>query len=223
MAIRYEDLTGKRFGKLTVLGRNYEKTNGKRNWDCVCDCGNLRVVSTGLLNNGSVRKCSLCCKKAQSENAIRVSKNKHGMVNSKLWKIWYGMRARCRNPKINGYKNYGGRGIKVCEEWDKSFVSFMEWANKNGYKEGLSIDRIDPNGNYEPSNCRWVTRLEQANNKRTSFFVSYNGETHTISEWSRITGINQNTLQSRIKRYGWSVERAICTIPKTGGHYGENL
>ena len=135
----------------------------------------------------------------------------HGMTKTKIWKTWRAMRERCYVPCVGGYKNYGGRGIKVCDEWNASFENFMEWAYANGYKENLSLDRIDVNGNYEPNNCRWVTFLEQANNKRTSHFLEYNGEIKTITEWSRITGINKNTLLSRVTKYGWSVERALNT------------
>lgn len=216
---RYEDLTGRRFGKLLVLGENHSTKRNRRYWNCRCDCGNTRIVPTAFLNNGRVEKCSSCCKKAQSENAIKVSKSKHGMVKTKLWRCWRSMRTRCSYPRTNGYNNYGGRGIKVCDEWDKSFEKFMEWAYSNGYEENLTLDRIDVNGDYCPENCRWLTIKQQANNKRTNFVITHNGVSHTLSEWSEITGINKNTLESRLKKYGWETERALSVKPKVGGNY----
>lgn len=207
----YEDLSGRKFGKLLVINRNYEVKNGKRNWNCLCECGNTRVVTTGALNGGKMQKCRKCSKESRIEYLKKMPRKGHGMTKTKIWKTWRAMRERCYVPCVGGYKNYGGRGIKVCDEWNASFENFMEWAYANGYKENLSLDRIDVNGNYEPNNCRWVTFLEQANNKRTSHFLEYNGEIKTITEWSRITGINKNTLLSRVTKYGWSVERALNT------------
>ena len=218
---RYEDLTGKRFGKLKVISlENYYRGKKKRCWKCVCDCGNERIVLTTQLNRGVTTKCSACGKKAQAENAIKVSKSRHGMVNTHLWMSWYGMRVRCYEPKTNGYENYGGRGITVCDEWKNSFENFRDWALSHGYKDGLTIDRIDVNGNYEPSNCRWATNKEQSNNKRNNHVLELSGEKHTISEWSEITGINKNTIHSRVVKYGWSVERALTEKPKFGGSNG---
>lgn len=218
---KFDDLTGKRFGQLTVVSLNTEEHKDKRRyWNCRCDCGNERVVLTAFLNNGATTRCKLCCKKEKSENAIRMSKDKHGMVKTHSWKTWRRIRQRCYYPKINGYANYGGRGISVCDEWNNCFESFRDWAFENGYKEGLSIDRIDVNGNYEPSNCRWVSIKEQANNKRNSHVLEFNGQRHTISEWAETTGINKNTIRSRIEKYGWIVERALTVKPINGGRYG---
>jgi hypothetical protein len=108
------------------------------------------------------------------------------------------MKQRCNNPNAKCYERYGGRGIKICNEW-YTFEPFYKWALTTGYKEGLSIDRIDNNGNYEPNNCRWIDAKAQANNRRSSRFVTHNGETHTIAEWSNITGIKSSTLFERLK------------------------
>jgi hypothetical protein len=120
------------------------------------------------------------------------------------------MKARCYRKSTAPYARYGGRGITVCDEWRNSFTSFRDWALSNGYAEGLSLDRIDYNGNYEPSNCRWVTIKEQENNRCNNNRIEYNGEIRTISEWSEILGISQYALRHRIQR-GWSIERALTT------------
>ena len=124
---------------------------------------------------------------------------KHGYGNygNRLYKTWRDIKERCGNPNI---KNYGGRGIKVCPEWENDFLVFREWALNNGYSDDLTIDRIDVNGNYEPSNCRWATNKAQANNRRSNILITYNGETHTISEWSDITGIKYWKIIQRHRR-----------------------
>lgn len=134
----------------------------------------------------------------------------HGMSKTKLYRAWDSMKARCYRKTTAPYPRYGGRGISVCYEWRESFISFMDWSIANGYSDGLSLDRIDPNGNYEPSNCRWVTMKEQENNKPSNRWVEYCGETHTISEWCGILGLSYHALRNRLRR-GWSVERALTT------------
>ena len=124
------------------------------------------------------------------------------------------MKARCYYKTTAPYANYGGRGITVCDEWRESFTAFRDWAFGNGYVEGLSLDRIDPNGNYEPSNCRWVTLKDQGNNRRNNRRIEYNGETHTISEWGEIVGIARHVLYHRLDR-GWSVQKALTTKERT--------
>ena len=119
------------------------------------------------------------------------------------------MKTRCNNPNVLEYKDYGGRGITVCDEWQHSYETFRDWARLNGYMDDLTIDRIDVNGNYEPSNCRWSTRKEQANNRRSNKLITFNGETHNIQEWSDIVGVNDITLRNRLYKYGWSVEKAV--------------
>ena len=138
----------------------------------------------------------------------------HGMYGTKLYKTWNNMISRCYCKSFRKYRNYGGRGITVCDEWKASFVSFMEWAMANGYREDLTIDRIDVNGNYEPSNCRWLTNEEQQLNKRTNRNIEYNGEIHPLTKWAKITGIHPKTISTRIDR-GWSVEEALTKGVKT--------
>lgn len=129
----------------------------------------------------------------------------------KLRPVWRGMKARCYNPKALKYRYYGARGIMVCEEWKSSYRAFYEWAMNNGYADGLTLDRIDVNGNYEPDNCRWVTIAEQNRNKRNNRRLTYGGETKTVSEWSEITGIPHAVIYCRIVTHKWSVESALTT------------
>lgn len=130
---------------------------------------------------------------------------KHGMAGTRLYRAWTNMRNRCNRKADKEYKHYGGRGIKVCEEWKNDFETFKEWALSNGYYDNLTLDRIDTNGNYEPNNCRWITRKAQNNNMTTNVRLTYNGITHNLSEWSEITGISYPTIQGRVRR-GWKTE-----------------
>lgn len=133
---------------------------------------------------------------------------KHGMRNTRLYNIWRSMRQRCSNPKRANYHNYGGKGVKVCSEWDSDFIHFYTWAMENGYSESLSIDRIDSDGDYEPSNCRWASYKEQNNNRYSNKFIEFAGQRHTIAEWGDITGIKAATIWARLNK-GWSIERAL--------------
>lgn len=131
----------------------------------------------------------------------------HGLRKHPLYGVWANMKTRCENPNDKHYSRWGGRGIRVCEEWH-DFKRFYDWAISNGYSEGLTIDRIDNNGNYEPSNCRWVTVLEQNQNKRNVILLTHNGETKTCAEWSRMFGLSKNTVYSRFHK-GWTVEQCL--------------
>jgi hypothetical protein len=133
---------------------------------------------------------------------------KHGKNGQRLCNIWYSMIARCEHKNNRGYEGYGGRGIKVCDEWHDVNV-FYKWALSNGYADNLTIDRINNDGNYEPSNCRWVTRKEQANNRRTNVYVEYRGKKYTVDELAETHGINSDVLRARIFNHGWTLERAL--------------
>lgn len=134
---------------------------------------------------------------------------KHGKRYSKLYNVWNVMKQRCYNPNNKRYKDWGARGIAVCSEWKDDFMNFYEWAMSNGYKEGLTIDRIDNSGNYEPNNCRWITNKEQARNRRSNINYTINGETRCILEWCEILGLKPKTVYQRIHYYNWTIEQAL--------------
>lgn len=152
-----KDLTGKKFGKLSVVEMCGKSKAGQSLWLCVCDCGNKTTVQYGNLTSGYTKSCG----------CLRGRPKQTGMSHTRIYHIWYGMKQRCYNPKSPKYKNWGGRGITLCDEWKDDFFAFRDWAIANGYREDLTIDRINVNGNYEPSNCRWATLQEQGSNKRT--------------------------------------------------------
>lgn len=200
MSFRVKDITGERFGMLTVIGYDHSYKT-RTYWNCLCDCGNTRIVSKDHLKRLDTTDCG-CTRKH-----IPTSK-KHGMSRSRLYSIWSLMKARCSNPNRPEYKHYGGRGICVYDGWLK-FEAFAEWAKANGYNENLTIDRIDNNGNYCPDNCRWVTQKEQTSNTRKNRYITYNGETKTITQWATEYGLEYYQLKNRLDRFNWSFERAI--------------
>lgn len=205
---RFEDLTGRRFGRLTVLSRgdDYVSPKGYRNttWNCLCDCGNHVNVRGCNIRNGVSRSCG--CIRVDHPNRLT-----HGMNGTRIYGIWKGMKDRCLNERSESYKDYGGRGVTIFEDWLNSFESFYNWALQSGYRDDLSIDRIDVNGNYEPSNCRWSTADVQANNKRNNHLLTYEGRTQTISQWAKELGIHSGKIKDRINKCGWSVERTLTT------------
>lgn len=136
---------------------------------------------------------------------------KHGLCETRLYSIWTNMKSRCNNPNHPDYHNYGGRGVQVCKEWEDNFYCFYQWAMSNGYADSLTIDREDNDGNYCPENCRWVSKVIQANNKRNNPMFEYKGDTHTLKEWSRILSIPYMTLRKRILSLNWSISKAFET------------
>ena len=194
------NLIGQKFDRLLVIGKaaKYISPSGhKQNqWLCKCECGKEVAVTTAHLKSGHTKSCGCIQREKARINGL---KKKHGLTKTRIHRIWTQMKTRCFNTNDEHYKDYGGRGITVCEEWMNSLLAFYDWAMSNGYKEGLTIDRIDVNGNYEPSNCRWATMKEQSKNKRNTVFVTLDGITKTLLEWSEITGIKYQTLFSRYK------------------------
>lgn len=207
---RIKDLTGKQIGRLTVLGRGADKTakSGKRiiQWRCQCACGNVTLVTTGHLCKGHTQSCG--CLKSEAARKTGKANLTHGQADSRLHHIWMCMKSRCNYQKNKRFKDYGERGVVVCEAWSDSFESFRDWALSNGYRDDLTLDRIDVNGDYSPENCRWASVYVQANNKRNNRRISVGGETHTVAEWSRIMGINDGTIRARLKK-GWTEYDAV--------------
>lgn len=203
--IKMDDLTGQRFGRLTVVrpDKYSPKSHGTR-WLCKCDCGKQKTVLASCLKRGLTISCG-CFSSEQKSKRTKT----HGFGNrDRLYRIWSNMKSRCYSQTDRNFKRYGARGIEICQEWRTDFLKFREWAIANGYQDGLSIDRIDNNKGYSPDNCRWADRTTQSNNRRTNVFITYHGETHTIAEWAMITGVKSATLASR-KAHGWSDEECI--------------
>lgn len=182
-------------------------------WECKCDCGETTIVQSGNLRSGHTKSCGCF----EIENKQKVSERmvvKHGNTNTRLFHIWQSMLERCY-CNGNGFKNYGERGISVCEEW-RDFSNFKEWSLENGYVEDAprgvcTIDRIDVNGNYEPSNCRWVANKVQQNNRRNNFMVTYNGKTQSLKLWTEELGLPYRTILARLRHGKWSVDEAFNT------------
>lgn len=172
------DLTGQRFGKLTVLAYHHKGENRQSHWLCKCDCGKETIVAGNNFKRNNTTSCG--CASIEFTKNINLS---HGLSRSRIYSTWISMKTRCLNENTNYYKHYGGRGITICDEWVNDFATFNEWAINNGYSEKLSIDRIDNNGNYEPNNCRWSTQKEQANNTRSNRFTTIYGVTKTAAQW----------------------------------------
>jgi len=196
------DLTGQRFGRLVVLERAENAKDGSICWKCKCDCGKIIVTRANSLRMNRTKSCG-CLQKEYFKTSHKESK-------TKFYKLWHGIIERCENSTNGSYKNYGAKGITICEEWH-NYENFKNWALNNGYKEGLSIDRIDNNKGYYPENCRWVTFIKQQNNKKDNHYITYNGKTQSISDWARELGTKYYTIHARIKR-GWTEEEAI-SIP----------
>lgn len=203
--MRLDDLTGKRFGRLTVVSRAENGKGSRARWLCRCDCGNERVVYGYSLKSGNTRSCG--CLRAETSKDKATT---HGMSKTSLFHVWWAMMERCTNKNSKSYKNYGGRGISVCDEWLDS-TTFFNWALSSGYEEGLTIERIDVNDGYKPSNCKWVTKKEQARNKTNSFIVEIDGESKCLAEWCEIYEINYFTVHQRIAKLGWSPIKALTT------------
>lgn len=204
MGKKAEDLTGQRFGRLTVIRRDDSRKKAAY-WLCVCDCGNEKVVQSCHLRSGATVSCGCL----HMENAFKSNWSTHGGSGTRLYAEWIGMKGRCCNKRNKRYPDYGGRGIKVCSEWLDSFEAFREWALANGYQDDLTIERKDVNGDYCPENCCWATQKEQQNNRRNNHLLTYKGKTQTLTQWAAETGINEMALRSRINKLHWSTERAL--------------
>lgn len=209
--IDVNDIVGKKFNRLTVLSFDHKKPHPNPTkgyfyfYKCQCECGNITVVKRERLISLETKSCG--CYGKELRHSLLATKRE---LNYRLYRIWCGMKQRCYNPNNERYIHYGNKGISICSEWLENYDNFYNWAINNGYSEKLSIDRIDNNSNYEPSNCRWTNAKNQATNRTTTNFITYNNQTLSISEWSCKLGINRYTLDSRIER-GWSIEKAFNT------------
>lgn len=209
------DLTGHKYGRLTVLEFSHFKRSprGHKNayWKCACDCGKMVVKPAQGLRNGSVKSCG--CFRAD-ENKRRFSKP----YDRRLLSVHSGMMTRCYDQNFKYYDYYGGRGIAVCDEWygKEGLDAFRKWAMENGYKRGLQIDRIDNDKGYSPDNCRWVDRFEQGKNKRNNVWVTINGETKILAEWCRILDMDYSTVKKRRSENGWTVAESLLIPPMRG-------
>lgn len=204
------DLTGQKFGRWTVVAeaeKDPSIISRSKRWLCQCECGTRRVVSANSLMSGRSLSCG--CYHSEIMRDVGATNATHGLSSSRLYAIFKHMNNRCSNPNDIRYEEYGGRGIRVCDEW-ASFGAFAEWALTHGYRDTLSIDRIDVNGDYCPDNCRWSTPKEQAINRRSSVLYEYNGQTHCISEWAEIFGMNYTKLWKRLHN-GWDIAKALTT------------
>ena len=207
-----QNLIGLKFGRLTVINFHHSvpryypngSLRGHRHyWSCLCECGNYKIVEQYQLTSGNTQSCGCLAKERAKTNFV-----KHNLTNHRLYNIYAHIKQRCNKPDCKEYKNYGGRGIKLCYEWNIDFLNFYNWSINNGYADNLTIDRIDVNGNYEPSNCRWVSYKVQNNNKRNNFLVTIYNRTQTLSEWCDEKNLNYSKIQSRLKR-GWLLEDAM--------------
>lgn len=219
-----KDWVGRRFGHLEIIGA-YNKKN--RTFPCKCDCGNVKNVRAVELSGGATKSCGVNC------IARRMESKTFGCTNRRIAGIWYGMHERCYSQKSTSYKYYGARGISICDEWIDDYKAFQDWALAHGYRDDLTIDRIDNDGNYCPENCRWATMKEQMANQRprskfkrspynriAKFRYTINGQTKNLKEWCDIYKVQYPTTVYRIKTKGMSAEEALTAPPlPRGGPY----
>ena len=209
--INPSDYIGKTFHYLTVISYEGSVKYGKRNFYsvlCRCKCGTQRLFPLTKIKTGASKSCGCYAAIVNSARA------KHGLTNHLLYGVWCSMIRRCTKVKDKNYESYGGRGISVCIEWKTDFKTFYNWCIENGYEKGLELDRRENDGDYEPGNCRFVTRTINVRNTRANRIITYNGQTMCVSEWAEHLGIKKTTLKDRILS-NWSVERAFTTPVKS--------
>lgn len=195
-----------KFGRLTVLEIQRKETSAKSRriyWKCRCDCGNLTVVRGDCLTSGNTTSCG--CYNRDKKTALIDNRTK-----DKLYHVYYGMKQRCNNPNDKQFKHYGGRGIRISEEWN-TYEAFRDWAILNGYEENhnLSIERIDVNGDYSPGNCKWIPANRQSCNTRKTIWLEYNGKTMCLNDWAKELNVNKNTLYHWIRDKGMTISEII--------------
>ncbi len=199
---KFKDITGQRFGRLVAI-----KYLGNRYWLCACDCTNTKSIRGNRLRNGTTKSCGCICKETPNSRT-------HGYTGTRTFNIWQAMKARCTNSNHTHYESYGGRGIEICKRWSKfeNFLADMGEADKN-----MTLERINNDVGYNKTNCKWATRLHQANNRRSNKYIEHNGVRKTYAQWSRHLGGCARLVQSRLSK-GWSEERAVTTPAKRAAH-----
>lgn len=209
-------IIGQQFGRWTVLYRVPDHIDKSGNhhvyYHCVCECGTEKDVGASGLYSGRSKSCGCLHKENAKKTAIELFTT-HGDSKNRLYRIWTDMKRRCLNPNRKNYPNYGGRGIGICDEW-LDYLSFQQWALNNGYADSLSIDRIDNDGNYEPSNCRWVSHVVQANNRRSNVYVCFNDITRSIADWARFYDVDYDELQKLYSHYEIPFDMCIDRLTK---------
>lgn len=199
-------------GLLSIIEYLGSALYGKKRYKivlCRCECGNEKIIQLHKFNSEKIRSCGCLLIKWRKSFRINHKKITHGYTNHELYGTWVGMVSRCYNKNISAYKYYGERGIIVCQEWLSEFINFYDWAIENGYKKGLTLDRIDNDGNYNPYNCRWATRKQQCNNTRSNKIVELSGIKMSMSEACDKLGANYKIIHQRVHRDGLSFDDAI--------------
>jgi len=195
---------GDKYNNLTII-EEVEKYNGRRYFRCLCDCGQETIARFISLRSGKTKSCG--CRKIIN---LRTNAIRHGKHKTRLYRVWAGMIQRCYNKNAKAHKHYGYRGIIIDETWRNDFLNFERWALENGYKDNLTIERLNVNGNYVPSNCIWIPQSHQMRNTRRSKILTLNGESHCVTEWARKIGIANSSMVKRLKN--WPIEKALSTI-----------
>lgn len=211
------DLTGNRYGRLLVIERA-DNLNGHVRWRCKCDCGNECVVHGTSLKSGNTTSCG--CYRIENAKRLYSSVRQN---DKRLYSVWNAIKQRCTNKKSRSYPNYGGRGIKMDKEWADNYESFYNWAMRSGYKKDLQIDRIDYDGDYCESNCRFVDKVTQANNKRNVKLYTIDGVTKSLPQWCREYGQKYSVVRQRVYKLGWPIEQALITPKYQKRNEGKTL
>lgn len=210
---RIKDLTGQKFGKLTVLSYAFSDKHRVSHYLCECECGNQKIISGQNLSKGLTKSCG-CIKKSKKSNDKPQKRDRFKWASyDRIYRIWYGIKYRCYYKTSTSYKKYGAKGVTMCEEWKNDFQNFKQWALENNYAENLTIDRIDNSKGYQPDNCRFVDYQTQNNNRSCNHYITIDNVTHTITEWLRIYNLRRSSYDKRIKK-GYSEIEAITTPKK---------
>lgn len=209
---KFQDLTGARFGRLQVIDQAGSNSSGVI-WNVVCDCGTTKTVEGRALRKGATKSCG-CWARDRAATVLAEVKTKHGMVRTGTYQSWLSMRQRCNYAKHAAYHRYGGRGIKICDRWN-DFEAFL--IDMGERPEGMTLDRIDVDGDYTPENCRWATHKQQVNNRRSNRFIEHDGQVLSVAQWAEKTGLRPEQIIQRLDS-GWSVEKTLET-PNGGKHW----